>query len=356
MTAFTLKLQEADARERLRAFWDGSSLGRPALGITVAVPGDPGPLFDDPTLSQKALDLLPEWHAWNIRSQVGRLQYKAETMPGFAVGWGSFLVTLAVLAGGDYTYHDSAWILPIPDLYDHPLPAFNPEHPIAQQLTACYQRVMAEVGDAGFVTPPLMMDGLSTLSMFRGPDQLCLDMIEQPATVKAWTAALTTMYIDIYEYYYQLIGAGYSLCFFGPFAEGRSEGVQCDFAVNLSPAMYKEFVYPDLRRVTDYFDAALYHLDGTCQMRFLEHLRAMPKLNGIQWNPETTAGSPADWLDALQEIRRQRFSLMIWTSPEEAVAITRALGPDGLFLQLPTFTSEAAAEAAIRDIEYVCGK
>ena len=35
----------------------------------------------------------------------------------------------------------------------------------------------------------------------------------------------------------------------GPTAEGRTEGVQCDFAVNLSVEMFDTFVLPDLRRV-----------------------------------------------------------------------------------------------------------
>jgi len=343
-----------DAQEHLRAFWAGSSLGRPALGLAFAdqtVTPEPWP---GPALTEKERDLLPDWHALSARNNVRRMRFAAEGMPGYHVFWGSFLTTLAVLAGGEYTYHDSAWILPIPDLYTRPLPVFDPAHPVAVALAACYRRMVAEVGTAGFVTPPLMMDGLSTLSLFRGTDQLCMDMVDEPEMVRRWSDALTTLYIDIYEYYYQLIGAERSLCFFGPMAEGRSEGVQCDFAVNLSPAMYEAFVYPDLRRVTDYFDFSLYHLDGTCQLRFLDHLRAMPGLNGIQWNPETTAGSPIHWLDALREIRRRRFSLMIWVNVEEAVILTRELGPDGLFLQLTDVDSEARAEEAIAAVSAAC--
>ncbi len=350
---YTLKTDEDEARARLRAFWAGSSLGRPALQVFARVDKPETP-WTGPDWSAKERDLEPSWHAWATRAALGSVQYLAEAMPAFHVGWGSFLTTLAVAAGGDYVYHESAWILPIPDLYERPLPVFDSAHPMVTALDACFDAVVDAVGDAGFVTPPLMMDGLSTLSMFREPDILCLDMVDRPDTVRAWAAALNTLYIDLYEYYYQRLGAGASWCFFGPFAEGRSEGVQCDFAVNLSPAMYAEFVAPDLRRVTDYMDFSLYHHDGVCQLRFLDQLAALPKLSGIQWNPETTAGQPTDWLDTFRDIRRRGLVLMIGTDVAQAVAVTRAIGPDGLFFSLPTFDTEAEARAAIAAIEAAC--
>jgi hypothetical protein len=234
---------------------------------------------------------------------------------------------------------------------DRPLPKFDPACRTARMIDECYGVLRQAVGNDGFITPPLMMDGLSTLAMFRLPHRLCVDMLDRPGWVKAWSGALTTMYIEIYEHYYKRLGYGQSLCFFGPWAPGRSEGVQCDFAVNISPAMYEEFVLPDLRRTTDYFDYSLYHLDGTCQMRFLDLLRQCPKLSGIQWNPETTAGGVLNWLDALREIRRRKFCLMIGCSPEEAVALTRELGPDGLFLTLPVFETMDAAQDFLRKMD-----
>jgi hypothetical protein len=350
---YTLKPHDDEARARLRAFWAGGSLGRPALQVFVDA-HKPAGVWPGPAWSAKERDLEPAWHTWATRDALGRVGFLAEAMPAFHVGWGSFLTTLAVVAGGDYTYHDSAWILPIADLYDRPLPVFDPAHPVVQRIDACFDAVIEAVGDAGFVTPPLMMDGLSTLSMFREADVLCLEMLDRPEEVRAWASALNTLYIDIYEHYYRRIGAGASWCFFGPVAEGRSEGVQCDFAVNLSPAMYADFVIPDLRRVTDYLDFSLYHLDGVCQLRFLDQLAALPGLTGIQWNPETTAGAPTDWIDAFREIRRRGLCLMIGTGVDQAIAVTKALGPDGLFFALPTFASDAEARAAIAAIQAAC--
>lgn len=351
---YTAKPDERDARERLRAFWARSSLGRPALNLFARNPDYREQPWPGRPLSPKERDLLPEWHAWQHEAWNQPLLCLGEAMPAHHVGWGSYLCTLAVAAGGDYDYHDSAWIRELPGLWDRPLARFDPASPFIRRLDACYDAVRAAVADRGFVTPPLMMDGLSTLAMFRGAEALCLDLIDRPERVRAWAAALNTLYTDIYEHYYRRLGAADSWCFFGPMAEGRSEGVQCDFAVSLSPDMYRQFVLPDLRRVTDYLDFSLYHLDGTCQLRFLDLLRSCSKLTGIQWNPETTAGSPVRWLDAFREIRRRDFSLMIWCGLEEAETITRELGPDGLFLCLPPFDTPEQAAAAVRRLAAAC--
>lgn len=352
MNAFTTKDHAAEARERLRAFWDGSSLGRPALHIVVRDPAAVDPALPEDPEARKALERTPGWHRAAHGPAGDPEAWLAEAMPGHHVVWGALLATLPVFAGGDYHFHgDTAWIKPRPDVLDQEPPTFDPEGPANRMLEACYDATVAAVGTRGFVSPPLMMDGLTTLAAFRGQAQLCLDMMERPDDVKRWAAALNTLYIDIYEHYYRRIGAGASLCFFGPMAEGRTEGVQCDFAVMLSEAMFRAFVLPDLRRVTDYMDRALYHLDGVGQMRFLDAIQECPGIRGIQWNPETDYGRPSRHLDALREIRRRGLCLYVHCDTvEQAVVATRALGPDGLLLKLPPFGSRETAEAAITRI------
>ncbi|MHB9131350.1 MAG: uroporphyrinogen decarboxylase/cobalamine-independent methonine synthase family protein [Armatimonadota bacterium] len=315
--------------------------------------------MNEPTWSaaetdRKREDLSPAWHAWAHSLAFDQFDYMAEAMPGHHVVWGSLLTTLPVLAGGDYGYmNDTAWMKPMPDVFERPVPRFDPNNPTFRQLDACYAAIQRSVGDRGFITPPLMMDGLTTLSEFRTQAQLCLDLLERPHDVCTWAAALNTMYIDIYEYVYQRYGTGRSLCFFGPMAEGRSEGVQCDFAVMISPAMFEEFVLPDLRRVTDYLDYSLYHLDGVSQMRFLDLLQQCPKLNGIQWNPEHDMGYPSCFYPELREIRRRGLCLFVGcASVEEAAGLTHELGPDGLYLALPPFETHEEADAAIA---YIAG-
>jgi len=356
--AFSLKENEEEARGRLRAFWAGTSLGRPALSVTTDNPEFEDTPWPGAELSPKQRDTSPEWHAWACDQALRSTVYLAEAMPSATVCWGGHLVTVAVLAGGDYEHNEnSAWIQEIPDLYERPVPSFDPEQPAARCMAACLRKVAEAVGERGFVNAAVMLDAMTVLSLFREPGRLCMELLERPDDVRRWTDALTAIYIEAYEYFYRLVcdlGYGDTCTWLGIMAEGKMEAVQCDFSVMLSPEMYEQFVLSDLRRVTDYMDFSLYHLDGTCQMRFLDQLASLPKLNGIQWNPEPLAGSPVKWLDAMRRIRERGLSLFVSCSVDEAVEITRALGPDGLYFSLPRFKNRADAEEAILTIERVC--
>lgn len=356
---FLLKNNE-NARKRLKAFWEGSCLGRPALYVTADNPSfTKKPWKEEGNTNHKSRDLLPEWHAWNTDNYLNSTIFLAEAMPAAWINWGSGLTTVAVLAGGDYEYHNStAWIKPLPNLWDYPLPDFNPHHPIVTSLIKCFKRLIKVVGNKGTISPPVMLDAITTLSSLRTPKQLCIDLIETPEKVKQWSDALTRVYIDCYEYFYKhLSDNGYrdTSSWLSAMAEGRCEAVQCDFSVMISLDMYKNIVIPDLLRLTEYLDYSLYHLDGTCQMRFLDLLRALPKLNGIQWNPEPEACYPLKWIDAFREIRKRNFSIQIGChNTEEVIRITKELGPDGLLFVLPQFKNIEDAEKAIQFVEKAC--
>ncbi len=353
---FALKENEAEARERLRAFWSGSSLGRPALAVTALKPGIDRATADAPLQRSLRNDRDPAWHAAIAARRLDNTAYLAEAMPSTLLEWGNVLVTVAVLAGGAYDYEsDTAWIKPLPDMWQRPLPRFDPNGEPCFAMERCLAGMAQVVGQRGLVNPPIMLDGMTTLSAFRTPRQLCYDCIERPAAVRAWSDALTSIYIEAYEHFRRyLLRWGYTdtTTWLHAMAEGTLEAVQCDFSVMLSPAMYEQFVMPDLRRLTEYFQYSLYHLDGTCQLRFLRLLGTLPRLNGIQWNPEPPAGSPVRWLSALRDIRSRGWVLHInCDTVDEAVTLTRELGPDGLLIVLPRFDSLAAAQAAIARIE-----
>ena len=357
---FSSKQNERDARERLRAFWAGSSLGRPALHMTVKKTGVSDTIWTGEP-DRKKRDLMPEWQVWTNMRRINNVEYAAEAFPSVELVWGANISLLAIQAGGDYEYDENghAWVKPLPEVFDRPAPSFDPSLEIIRKLDACYEKAAEAFAGKAYINPPVMLDALTTLSLLRQPDQLCVDMIERPDVVKEMCAALTDLYIKDYDYFYQKIshqGFGETSSWLQAMAEGRFEAVQCDFAVMISPAMFEEFVLPDLERLTRYFDYSLYHLDGTSQMRFLNQLRSLPRLTGIQWNPEPAAGSPTGWLDAFREIRKRKFCIHIWCDTlEEAVILTRELGPDGLMLVVrEQFDSEAAAEAAIKRIEAAC--
>jgi hypothetical protein len=359
-----LKENEADARAHLRAFWANSSLGRPAVLASVrgqALPPAPPHPWDN--LPAEERDWLPEVAAFGTDWWLSHAteKYMGESMPRAGGGVASCLGLPAVMAGATYHYNfttGTAWIDPIPDLYSRPLPKFDPAQTRTAQYRACIQAILDNVKGRAFVNPPIVLDPLTTLSLLRTPEQLCYDLLDRPDDVHRWTDALTELTIDLYEWIYQLLlqsGHGESGAFFTLMTEGRMIAVQCDFAVMLSPAQFEEFVMPYLRKTTEYLDFSMYHLDGVCQMRFLDQLRSLPKLSGIQWNPQPQDGHPLQWIDAFREIRKRKLVLAVGAETvDEQVELARALGPDGLTLFLPQFDTVQQAEQAIQRIQQAC--
>jgi len=355
------KPDQKEARERLNAFWNRDAIDRPALYVTAKKTSIPNISSMIEPGEEDNWEFSPQRYCNLFTDLFDNTLYLAEAFPGAVLPWGSLLCYLAVQCGGEYEYDEigSAWIKPLADIYERKNLVFNENHEVIDKLNAIYEKLAEALKNKAFINPPCTIEPITTLSLFRDTDQLCLDLTDRPAQVKETIKKMSDIYIDGYDYYYKKLkklGYGDTSSWYntmGP--DGKVDDCQCDFAVLLSPDMFEEFVVPSLCQTTDYFDYNLYHLDGTCQMRFLDQIASIPRINGIQWNPETTAGPPSEWIDAFKRIQEKNLGLHIWCpSISEAKILTKELRPEGLFLILQTkFNSEDEAQEAINEIKNI---
>jgi len=357
---YSLKRGEIEARERLQAFWEGSSIGRPALYVTARNPDFETKPWDGPTDEPKVMELIPEWQTNLAVNGVEGTVWLAESMPGYTVFIGAHVPLLAVLVGGDYEYarDDSgaavpgtAWVEPLDGVLDRPVPSFDPAHPVVTALVEVMRHVAGALEGRAIVSPPCWVDPLTTLGNLCTEQVLCMELIERPDRVKKWTDAATTLCLEANEHFYReslALGQGECLSWLGVMAEGRMEAVHCDFSIMLSPPMFDEFVVPTLRRQCEYFDYSIYHLDGDANMRFLDSIAAVPYLNGLQYTRIAGSEYPGRCLDDYRLVRDRGLSLYVnCDNVDQAVEVTKTLGPDGLFIVLPQFDTVAEAEQAI---------
>jgi hypothetical protein len=354
----------ADARRRLEAFWAGSSLGgRPALHITwkdATLSAEPWTGSSDPLVR----DRDPAFQAHMARMSL-RERCLAEAVPRTGIHFGSNIALLPALLGHPYGYTSgTAWIHPVEDIYDLPIPAFDPTHPLIRDLEEGMRQAAAVIGDqAALVPPALGLDALTALSLLRGAETMCEDLVDDPERVEAWLVPVRAFWRDLARHLTattRSLGHAGGASWLHTWAPGSFEALQCDAAVLLSKPMFKRFVLPELTAAAASFDYALYHLDGTCQMRFLDQIAAVPNIRGIQWNPEPGENRIEDprWIESFRAIRQRGLLLQFncWESRtvEQVIAVVRALGPDGLMFALPAFASEGEAVAALERIEREC--
>lgn len=362
---YALKKNETEARERLHAFWEGRSLGRPALHITAKHPEFSGTPWEGWAQNPKVMEMTPERQADWAHNYVDSMVWLAEAMPGYTVGIGGHVPLLAVLVGGDYDYQKTvdasgavswspAWVETQDDILERPVPRFDPEHPMVTGLVNVMQAVAERVRGRAVMSPPCWVDPLTTLGNLRTEGALCMDLVERPDQVKAWTDAATTLCLEANEHFYQAclrLGHGECLSWLNVMAEGRMEAIHCDFSIMLSPDMYEEFVVPTLRRQAAYFEYSIYHLDGDENMRFLDLIAAVPGLNALQYTRIAGSEYPGRCLSDYRRVRDTGLGLYVnCDNVEQAVEVTELLGPDGLFVALPMFDSVAEAEEAIERI------
>jgi len=175
-------------------------------------------------------------------------------------------------------------------------------------------------------------------SYFRGPENLCADVVEHPDEVRRSEEAVLKAWFQVYDRLYAWLKAdcGGSSGWLGLWLDGRTYPLQCDFSCMISPAMFRDFALPILHRQAAGLDVAIYHLDGPGAIRHLDALCEIPNLNVIQWVPGAGhSHRVADWLDLYRRIQDHGRAIEFYCAEEDLPLVFRELDVDRLSLSIP---------------------
>jgi hypothetical protein len=335
-----------DAIPRMQAWWDGAELDRPLVlnpVLKAARPWQPPPA-DTAELERRSAD--PAFYvAWR-RHHLEECAFPAESVPSTWSNFGNGLGLVAAIAGAAIHFAPgTAWIEECPDLYaQRNPPRFDPTHPAIRFAEDMLRAFDAAFGRDVVLGGDHLLDPVTTLSMMRGPANLCLDLIEQPDPVKLWIRALGDIFLDIKTRLRAVrreLGRKDDFHPIGMWATGTIEALQCDFCTMLSPDMFREFVLPEVEREAEAEDYPIWHLDGSAEFRHLADICSVERIRAIQWVEEKPGRSPLTFLDQWKQVRAAGKSLVMSTSVADAIALTRQLGPSGLAFRLPEIKAES---------------
>ena len=147
---------------------------------------------------------------------------------------------------------------------------------------------------------------LDLLSTFRPGEKLLLDLYDHPAAVKAQTWKAHELWWRCFNEInavLQPVNPGYT-CWTPIFSAEPYYMLQCDFCYMIGPAMFDEFVKPELAATCRRLTNAFYHLDGPGELPHLDSLLQIPELKGIQWIPGAGQKPNTEWPDVYRRIRR----------------------------------------------------
>ena len=187
----------------------------------------------------------------------------------------------------------------------------------------------------------------------RGPEKLCIDVIERPDVVSeaangiypSWHRAVTENYRRVLSH-----GAGI-IHWIGLWSNAPYVIPACDFNYLIGPEQFNRVFLPDIARRAATVGRAVFHLDGTGATKHIDALLEIPEIRAIQY--VTGAGTPSalPWIDMFRKIQTKGRSLVITCLAHEVMPLLDELKPEGLCF----VPARGSGDPAIEDVfEALC--
>jgi 5-methyltetrahydrofolate--homocysteine methyltransferase len=339
-----------ETQERYRAWWANDALDRAAIGIRAPrekpIPGPPAP--------SEPPDLLTRWTDGEYIAARADHAFRhtfcgGEHLPKLFVNLGPGIA--ATYVGSAPTFDErTVWFGPTISDWRRAEVRFDPNGywwETTKRLTA----TVAEAATRKFFVSITDLGGVTDIiASLRGTANLNLDLLDHPDEVKALRGELIGFWKDRYLELERLLAPTQegTACWAGSWSPGRTYNIQCDFCCMISPAMFEEFVAPELEGLCRWLDHTTYHLDGPGAIKHLDRLLAIPELHGIQWSPGDGAPPNAYFLPMFRKIQAAGKILLLFGDAADAARVLPELSPRGVFYDAGGVASEREATDFLR--------
>jgi hypothetical protein len=342
----------SEARERLQAFWNMEIIDRPCIAVTA--PGGPARSLEAPP------DDRTKWTDPEYVAQRYDVSHEATYFGGEALPGTSLMVGYCFGYGAPLHYSEqTVWQDPIiEDWADRPSLDLDEDDWSWRQVQAVVQRCAEVSAGKWMVGFPNIHEPNDHLPLLRGTQRFLMDLIEYPDDVKRALRKLLDNWYVVYERLADLLAHQEgSSGWLGVWSPGRrSLTMQSDVSCMMSPAMFEEFVAPELEELSQWLEGPTYHLDGPGALQHLDRLLAIKRLHAVQWTPGTGTPGGLYWLDLYKRIQAGGKGVIISLPYDEVETAVRELQPEGLFI-LTGAPSVDAAEALLEQaVEITKGK
>ncbi len=185
---------------------------------------------------------------------------------------------------------------------------------------------------------------MDTLSALIGPENLCMELLDDPDTVLEKLNEINNAYAKVYDSVYRAgkmdrLG---SIGWHPIWSQGKSAVVQCDFSCMISPSMARRYAIPSIEREANHLDHCVYHYDGKGALGHLDDILSIEAIDCIQWVPGDGEKRTIYWMDLLHKIQEKGKSLWIYDWTAEEILADKELIPEKTAFSLNLSTEEEA--------------
>ncbi len=338
-------------RERLYAFWERELIDRACVAVMAPwKKGDHISMFhNDKDLSGDPEALRRYWEdpetiLQNALSRMERTCFAGDALPMVYQNYGTS--GHCRYFGAQPLYgNDTIWFDPVWESLDDVHSSYTEEVLGMQLKIASYLADHAK--DRFFVAMPDNCGTLDAIGHLYGTENVLMDMVMYPEKLTEAVRLLNQAWTKTSEIFYQTsqeVNGGAAHAWMHLLAPGRMNHMQCDMSVMFSPAMFEQFVVPELEQQMEWLEYPIYHFDGIEQERHLHMLLEFDKLKAIQWTYVAGQPLPSNFLHILKRIQEAGKCLILMAPPEDIPVLLDNLSSKGLYLHTEAETSEEALE------------
>ena len=328
-------------QRRYIEYWHGENHDRPIL--RVAAPrqrGKASAITASARIEDRYLDM--EYQLASFREYAENMYYGAEGFPIWAPDLGPDLI--GALLGCPLTFaEDTVWAGHLDREWEELPPfALDRNHRWYRALIAMTEYAVREARGDFFVGFTDLHPGADALSGIRGPEKMCIDLIERPEVLSRRSFEILEMYKQIVDDLYPITTQNLpgSTCWIGIWHPGKWYPTSSDFICMISPRMFRQFIYPEIAAEIDWWEDTIFHLDGPQALCHLDALLENPKLRGIQWVYGDGAGTASDWIPVLQRIQNAGKHFQVHAYPQDMKLLLENLRPEGAMYTMGCRTPE----------------
>jgi hypothetical protein len=353
MMIMKYKVNWNETKERLTALWNHELIDRPCLAVTAPN----GKAISPPAMPSDPRDrwLNPEWVQQSLIATFENTWWGGEAIPSGLLmgGW-------VLCLGGCPRFEPSTiWFETMAVDMGSPSPFhYTKEDPWVRTYKDLYQGIARLAGKDDFlVGMPCVLPANDLLSMLMGTETFLLNLVEHPAWMKEAILRGAREQLRQVKEFQESIRSHHDFWYGNPgwmklWGPKPFLATQSDVSCMLSPAMFDEFILPELDLWGETYGALWYHLDGGNACQHLPRLLSLPYLKVVQYvpAPHEPPNGPGH-LALYRTIQAAGRIVHIQVAPENVLPLLKSLDPTLLLLETycqSVAEGEALLEAAKR--------
>jgi hypothetical protein len=340
------------AMQRVYAWYEGEIIDRPPVRFVAhnAFVEQANQAYPSDNLRDRWFDA--EFQVDTFLQSIADQTFHGETFPVFWPNLGPEVYAAfygAELEYGEVTAWSKPFVLEWADMAKLKLDMSNQYFKKIEELTRCALEKCPGKFMVGYTD---LHPGVDCAAAWRDPQQLCVDLYDQPDQVKQLIELAIADFELVYNHFDGMLKAvnQLSASWMGIPSFGKMHIPSCDFSALISEEFFEEFCLPVLQREVKMMTHNIFHVDGPGVARHLEAILSVPEVHALQWVQGVGDDYPIlQWVPLIKEMQAKK-PVIVDLQQHELEPFIEQMKPEGLFLWIAT-ENEAEELAIIKRLE-----